>query len=48
VAALTILIQREVILGIAELLRATGNEDIIITKEILKTGDLEEQRDNTI
>lgn len=37
---LTIIIQREVILGIAEFLWSTRNEDIIITEEILKAGNL--------
>lgn len=40
VVPLTIIIQREVILGIAEFLWSTCNEDIIITEEILKAGNL--------
>lgn len=37
---LTILIQGEIILSIAEFFRTTSNEHIIITKEIMETGDL--------
>ena len=41
---LTILIQGKVILGVAELLWSTGNKHIVIPEEILKAGDLVEQR----
>lgn len=37
---LTILVQREVILGIAEFLWSTCNENVVITKEILQAGNL--------
>lgn len=37
---LTVLIQREVVLSVAELLRSTRNEHVVVAKEILKAGDL--------
>lgn len=37
---LTTVIQRKVILGVAEFLRSTCNEDIVVAKEILKAGHL--------
>ena len=37
---ITVLIQREVVLGVAELLRSTRNEDVIIPKKVLQTGHL--------
>lgn len=38
---ITILIQREVILGVAEFLRSTCDEDVILPKEVLKASNLE-------
>lgn len=43
---LTILIQREVVLCVAEFLWSACNEDVIIAKEILEAGDL--LRHNTV
>lgn len=40
---LTVVVQRKVVLGIAEFLRATSDEDVIVTKEILETGHLRSQ-----
>lgn len=36
----TVLIQRKIVLSIAELFGTTSNEYIIISKEIMETGDL--------
>ena len=44
VIRLTVLIQGKVILGVAELLWSTGDKHIVIPEEILKAGDLAEQR----
>lgn len=40
VSTLTVVIQREVILGVAELLRSARDENVVITKEILKASNL--------
>lgn len=40
VSTLTVVIQREVILGVAEFLRSTRDENIVLTKEILKASNL--------
>lgn len=40
ISLLTAVIQRKVILGVAEFLRSACNEDIVLAKEILKAGHL--------
>lgn len=40
VVRLTVIIQREVVLGVAEFLRPACDEDIIIPEEILEAGNL--------
>lgn len=40
VSMLTVVIQREVILGVAEFLWSTRDENIVVTKEILKASNL--------
>lgn len=40
VRVFTVLIQRKIVLSIAELFGTTSNEYIIISKEIMETGDL--------
>lgn len=40
VSRLTVVIQREVILGVAEFLWSTRDENIVLTKEILKASNL--------
>lgn len=40
VSTLTVVIQREVILGVAELLRSARDENVVVTKEILKASNL--------
>lgn len=42
-AAFTVLIQGEVVLGVAEFLWSTRDEDVVLAKEILKAGDLRSQ-----
>lgn len=38
--SLTVLVQRKVILGVAELLGAAGDEDVVVSEEVLKASDL--------
>lgn len=40
VSTLTVVIQREVILGVAELLRSARDENVVVAKEILKASNL--------
>lgn len=43
--SLTVIVQGKVVLGIAELLRAASDEDVVVSEEILEAGDLR-RRDN--
>lgn len=40
---LTVIVQRKVVLGIAEFLRAASDEDVVVAKEILEAGHLGSQ-----
>lgn len=44
VDTLTVVIKREVILGVAEFLWATGDEDVVVPKEVLKASNLLHQQ----
>ena len=37
---LTVLVQSKVVLSVAKLLRSTGDEDVVLTEEVLEAGHL--------
>lgn len=44
VDTLTVVIKREVVLGVAEFLWATGDEDVVVPEEVLKASNLLHQK----